>query len=403
MAQGFIGASGCMAYLGALKMREGYIGAARVYSTGNIVTYHVDTGITYQEEVDEGASCLSPKTFTPAKTGWEFVGWRQDTTATASVETSIPMPDAPVTLYAVFKQEVTITCYDGSTAAGGVSGYRYHNNGNILNPTFVLPQTALSGWIARGWSTDTAANGSITYANGASFARDSNITLYGMYQQTITVSYSGNGATGGSTAAQTGTRYYNPGSGAVLNPSFSLQTNGFTRSGYTFSKWALGSAGGTQYAAGASITLAANSTMHAVWGYAGAPFYIVKGYACYYTLGWTLVSTTNATGLRVSNFVNGNPAYTSIGSGTNNDAQPSSFTAVSDSIPTRGNKTIRLSANISSAGGSISINGVSKTLSGTFSETFDISNVSSIKITATGSSWGQTSDPYIQFIEIYLY
>lgn len=284
MAQGFIGASGCMAYLGALKMREGYIGAARVYSTGNIVTYHVDTEITYQEEVDEGASCLSPKTFTPAKTGWEFVGWRQDTTATASVEASIPMPDAPVTLYAVFKQEVTITCYDGSTAAGGVSGYRYHNNGNILNPIFVLPQTALSGWIARGWSTDTAANGSITYANGASFARDSNITLYGMYQQTITVSYSGNGATGGSTAAQTGTRYYNPGSGAVLNPSFSLQTNGFTRSGYTFSKWALGSAGGTQYAAGASITLAASTTVYAVWI---ATNLIVTGNANYITVSGT--------------------------------------------------------------------------------------------------------------------
>lgn len=402
MAQGFIGASGCMAYLGAFKMREGYIGAARVYSAGNIVTYKVGVN-TYQEEVDEGSSCLSPKTFTPALSGWTFVGWRQDTAANGSVLSNLTMGNEPITLYAVFSQIVTVTYYNDSTSARKWSKERYYNTNNISNPTFALTQNAISGWITRGWSTDTAANGSITYANGASFARDSNITLYGMYQQTITVSYSGNGATGGSTAAQTGTRYYNPGSGAVLNPSFSLQTNGFTRSGYTFSKWALGSAGGTQYAAGASITLAANSTMHAVWVYAGAPFYIVKGYACYYTLGWTLVSTTNATGLRVSNFVNGNPAYTSIGSGTNNDAQPSSFTAVSDSIPTRGNKTIRLSANISSAGGSISINGVSKTLSGTFSETFDISNVSSIKITATGSSWGQTSDPYIQFIEIYLY
>lgn len=345
MAQGFIGASGCMAYLGALKMREGYIGAARVYSAGNVVTYKVGVD-TYQEEIDEGSSCLSPKTFTPALSGWNFVGWRQDTAANGNVLSSLAMGDEPVTLYAVFSQKVTVTYYNDSTSARKWSKERYYNTNNISNPTFVLTQNAISGWTARGWSTDTAANGSITYANGvsftrdsnitlygmyqqtitvtfyngntsaatssgtryynpgggtvvnpsftltqaglsgwtargwststaanggityangASFARDSNITLYGMYQQTITVSYSGNGATGGSTAAQTGTRYYNPGSGAVLNPSFSLQTNGFSRTNYNFSKWAADSAGGTQYAAGASITLAANTTMYAVW------------------------------------------------------------------------------------------------------------------------------------------
>lgn len=409
-----------------------------IYSSGNTVTYHVDAGITYQEEVDKGASCLSPKTFTPAKAGWQFVGWRADTTATSNAyrDPYIPliMGDDPISLYAVFAQDVTVTYYNNSTAAAKTSTSRYYNNGNIVNPSFTLTQTARSGWTARGWSTGTAGNSEITYANGAAFTRDSNITLYGMYQQTITVtyynagtsasvtsgtryynsgsgnvvnptftltqtvlpgwtargwststagnggisynngaaftrdsnitlyglyyqtitltyyngstsaastsgtryynpgssgiidptftltpaslsgwtfrgwatssaaaagiaygsisgtafaasttvyaayhrtitlSYSGNGATGGSTAAQTGTQYWNTGN--ISNPTFTLAANGFARSGYTFSKWALGSAGGTQYAAGASITLSESNTMYAVWISAG--YYAVK-------------------------------------------------------------------------------------------------------------------------------
>lgn len=424
MAKGFIGASGCKAYLGAVKMRKGYIGATRVYSVGNIVTYHVDTGVTYQEEVDEGESCLLPKTFTPSKSGWEFKGWRQDVSPYSDTLTSLVMGDEPITLYAVFVKDVTVTYYNGSITASSTSQYRRYNNGNIINPIFTLTQSGLSGWTARGWSTSTAGNGGISYNNGATFTRDSNITLYGMYQQTITVtyynnsttaattsgtryynsnenvvnpsfkltlaarngwyavgwstgtagdsaiayytgtsferdsdstlygiyyqsitmtyyngsttaaeiiggryynsgsgdvvnprfkltpatlsgwtfrgwatssaatagiayssisntvftsnttvyaaysqtitlSYSGNGSTGGSTAAQTGTRYWNTGN--VSNPSFTLSANGFAKSGYTFSKWALGSTSGTQYAAGASVTLSANTTMYALW------------------------------------------------------------------------------------------------------------------------------------------
>lgn len=165
-------------------MRIGCIGATRVYSAGNTVTYHVDTGVTYQEEVDEGESCLLPKTFTPSKSEWTFVGWRSDGTPNGNVVSSLAMEDAPITLYAVFRQTITLT-------------------------------------------------------------------------------YNGNGNTGGSTATQTGTRYWNTGN--VSNPSFALSENGFAKSGYTFSKWALDSASGTQYAAGASVALSANATMYAVW------------------------------------------------------------------------------------------------------------------------------------------
>lgn len=170
--------------IGNRKAKEAYQGATKVYSSGNIVTYCVDTGVAYQEEVDDGASCLSPKTFVPTKSGWAFVGWRQDKTASASVLGSLVMKSNPVTLYAVFRQ-------------------------------------------------------------------------------TITLSYSGNGNTGGSTEGQTGYRYYN--NENVINPSFTLRENGFTKTDYNFNKWAMGSTSGTQYAAGEIVTLSASTTFYAVW------------------------------------------------------------------------------------------------------------------------------------------
>ncbi len=184
MAKGFLGGTGYKAYLGAVKLKAGYIGAQRVYSAGNVVTYYVDTNLIKREEVDSGASCLAPKTFTPAKSGWIFVGWRQDTAANGTVLTSKVMGDAPITLYAVFRQ-------------------------------------------------------------------------------TITLSYAGNTNNSGSTAAQTGTRYYN--NGKIASPTFALRANGFVKNYYTWVSWALGSASGTRYAAGAYVTLSANTTFYAVW------------------------------------------------------------------------------------------------------------------------------------------
>lgn len=439
--------------VGNQKVKKAFLGEAQVYSSGNIVTYQVDSNLSYKEEVEYGVSCLAPKSFTPAKSGWTFVGWRSDTAANSSVLTSRIMGDDPITLYAVFQQAITVTYYNGSVSASSSAGKRLYNNGKIANPSFTLSQAALSGWTARGWSTSNAANGGITYNNGAAFTRDSNVTLYGMYQaavtvtyyngsttaskstgtryycpgsgkianpsftlnqaalsgwtargwsasgtansgitynngaaftrdsnvtlfgmyqqtitltlyngsnsaanqsrtryhcpgsgstvnpaftvtpaalsgwsfngwaassgataaiayssisntafsanttlygrysQTITLSYNGNGASGGSTAAQTGTRYWNTGN--VANPSFTLRANGFTRTGYTWSKWAFGSAGGTQYANGATVTLGANAVFYALW--VAAPHTIAPN-----SVTWTKTREAYATDVNIT-------------------------------------------------------------------------------------------------------
>lgn len=179
-----VGSSKAKLYIGSSKVKKAYLGTQLIYSAGNIVTYVVDTNVSYQEEVDEGASCLSPKTFTPSKSGWMFVGWRENATVSSSVLSSKVMGDSPITLYAVFRASVT-------------------------------------------------------------------------------VSYNGNGSTSGSTSSQSDYRYYN--NGDTSNPTFTLRSNGFTRTNYSFYRWRLNSASGTAYNVGASYTASANATFYAEW------------------------------------------------------------------------------------------------------------------------------------------
>ncbi len=248
-------------FLGNQKVKKAYLGDVKVYSSGNIVTYMVDSGVTYREEVDEGASCLSPKTFTPTKNGWTFAGWREDKTANGSVLTNKVMGDAPVTLYAVFKQDVTLTLYNGSASPTPHYFSRYYNNAQILNPTYKIPQVGKSGWTARGWSTSNAANGAIAYAHNATITIDKNITLWGCYHKNVTMRYDGGGATGGSTATQSGTVYYNS-SGQQLGATFSLSGCGYSRNGYYFQGWSYDS---QVVQPGNAITITDSTYVTATW------------------------------------------------------------------------------------------------------------------------------------------
>lgn len=85
---------------GTHKVAKIYCQNSVIYSSGNIITYHVDTGVVYQEEVDEGESCLSPSFTVPAKPGYTFLGWADS--KGGAVLTSKVMGDDPITLYAVY-------------------------------------------------------------------------------------------------------------------------------------------------------------------------------------------------------------------------------------------------------------------------------------------------------------
>lgn len=175
-------------YNGNVKIGQIYKGNKLVYQSAFRITYVIDTGREYVEKVVPKKTILSPSTFTPAKEGWTFVGWRSDKTASSTVLTEA-YSTGHTTLYAVFKQ--TVTCNFKSSSTQKASGTRYYNNGTLVNATITVPNgVALSGWTWRGWSAagDTGAAASVKYANGAKISNvASSATYYGLYVRTYTI------------------------------------------------------------------------------------------------------------------------------------------------------------------------------------------------------------------------
>lgn len=296
--------------LGDVGISRMYLGDVKVYSSGNTVTYYVDADNYITEEWDSGMDVLNPSTFEPQKTGWTFVGWRADTKANKNVLSEKIMEDTPIVLYAVFQKKVTVTYYNNSTTASTSAKNRYYNNGNIVNPSFTLTQEDISGWVENGWSTNEEPDAATKYNNATEFERSSNITLYGKYYKTVTLSYDGNDATSGSVSSHSGIVHKNY-AGEILGATFTLKNSGFTKTYYKFVKWARGSVNGTQYNAGATVTISGNATFYAIWNAAtwitGSKFVLdpktftkVSGDAnMSYTSPATIISATGDYGTRI--------------------------------------------------------------------------------------------------------
>ena len=243
-----------------------------VWSAGAIVTYVLDTfngAVTsYTEDVDNGASCLAPTTFDPqdfadstwSGNGWVFVGWREDTRASSNVLSSKIMGTEPITLYAVFKQTITVG-YTDNNGRNTTSDTRYYNNGNFVNPSFTLYQQGASGWTSRGWSTSNQGDASITYLNGATFERNKSVELYALYQKNVRLTTVVNGTS----SYVDKTMYWAP-AGEVI-PTFAVSNP--TISGATFKGWSVTAGNATvSYSSLASgIKLSSNLTVYAVVTY----------------------------------------------------------------------------------------------------------------------------------------
>jgi uncharacterized repeat protein (TIGR02543 family) len=159
-------------------------------------------------------------------------------------------------------QTYTVT-YDGNGSTGGTvptDGNAYHANDTItvMDNTGSLEKTryAFAGW-------NTAADGSGTsYAAAATFPITANITLYAQWTllPTYTVTYDGNGSTGG-TAPADGNAYL-----ASDTVTVKGNTGSLTKTGFDFAGWNTAADGsGTNYAAGATFPMTANTTLYAKW------------------------------------------------------------------------------------------------------------------------------------------
>ncbi|HNX58263.1 MAG TPA: InlB B-repeat-containing protein, partial [Spirochaetota bacterium] len=139
---------------------------------------------------------------------------------------------------------------DETEYASGESVTVLGNTGNLVKGSLAFV----------GWNTSSDGSGS-AYAAGSSFEISSNITLYAQWSSapTFSVTYNGNGNTGGSVPVD--------GNAYLSGASVTAENKGtLVKSGFTFVGWNTAANGsGLSYAAGASFAISSNITLYAQW------------------------------------------------------------------------------------------------------------------------------------------
>jgi uncharacterized repeat protein (TIGR02543 family) len=200
--------------------------------------------------------------------GHHFAGWNTaaDGSGTAYTDGASYAFGSDVTLYAQWTLDTYTVSYSDNGSTGGsaptdpASPHGYGTTVTVLGNTGNLAKT---GFTFAGWNT--AADGTGTaYAGAATFPQPaSNVTLFAQWTvNSYTVSYSGNGSSGGSPPTDSGSPHVFGTTVTVLG-----NTGNLAKTGYTFAGWNTAANGaGTSYAAGGTFPQpAANVTLYAVW------------------------------------------------------------------------------------------------------------------------------------------
>ena len=167
-----------------------FVGEDRVYAAGVKVTYQIDTGYALERTVPdrEDAIAAAPPAVLE---GYTFVGWRQDDSPEKKVLTEyIITSEEPVTLYAVFKKQMTIGLMpNGGTlaetgAAESFTAFCYYNNGNAQSEPTTVPASPYTqkNMSFCGWSIDSLSTPS--YKPGEKGVFPAEAALYAMWVTT---------------------------------------------------------------------------------------------------------------------------------------------------------------------------------------------------------------------------
>ena len=164
-----------------------FVGEDRVYAAGVKVTYQIDTGYSLERTVpdrEDAIAAAPPATLE----GYTFVGWRQDDSAEKKVLSEfIISSEEPVTLYAVFKKQMTIGLMpNGGTlaetgATESFTAYCYYNNGNAQSEPITVPASPYTrkNMSFCGWSADSLSTPS--YKPGEMGVFPAEAVLYAMW------------------------------------------------------------------------------------------------------------------------------------------------------------------------------------------------------------------------------
>lgn len=245
--------------------------------TGNVTVYAKWTANGYTVKYDAGGGNgtmsdqkftfdvpqnLSPNTFT--RDGYTFTDWKRADTGDSytdgqQVSNLTSTPNGVVTLVAQWTPNQAAINYNANPPTGRTPGGQ--GTANWTGHTGDTPTIGQNGWTVdgytfTGWNTQAGGKGQ-AYAPGTKWAANGTLTLYAQWTPgEASLSYDGNGATGGKTDPQTG----------KTDEKINVRDNGFTRDGYTFVTWnTQADCKGNAVKPNSEWTLRGSSTLYACW------------------------------------------------------------------------------------------------------------------------------------------
>lgn len=205
---------------------------------------------------------LSPNAFT--RDGYTFTGWKRADTGDSytdgqQVSNLTSTPNGIVTMIAQWTPNPASINYDPNPPTGRTPGGQ--GTANWTGHTGDTQAIGANGWTVDGYTFigwNTSADGKGTaYAPGTTWTANGTLTLYAQWTPgQASLTYDGNGATGGKTDPQTG----------KTDEKINVRDNGFTRDGYTFVTWnTQAGCKGKAVNPGDEWTLQGSSTLYACW------------------------------------------------------------------------------------------------------------------------------------------
>lgn len=169
-------------------------------------------------------------------------------------------------MYAIWKKEFVVRFYSNKDVADERPFTLYNATNSTTLKAIDIP--TVSGLEKNTWSSSSSGI-SNNWNVGVERTVSKNENWYAAYKYTVTISYNCNGTgCSGSTTNSTGTAhriYYGKDKSNTVSAAVTLSGNGFTRTGYNFKTWRIGSASGTEKAPGESYSTNKNITAYADW------------------------------------------------------------------------------------------------------------------------------------------
>jgi uncharacterized repeat protein (TIGR02543 family) len=276
------------------------------------------SGVVPNPTVGSGLVTLATNSGALAKNGNSYMGWNTAIDGSGAFY-AVGDPytlSTDITLYAVWLPTTYSVTYVGNGNTGGavpvdITAYSSGGTVSVLGPNTLVN----AGYTFGGW----ALGGLAIYAPGSTFTITGNTVLTAIWTPNVvyTITYSGNGYSGGSVPSPT------IGSGLV---TLATNSGALVKSGFSFAGWNTAFDGsGTAYAVGSPYTLNANITLYAVWIGGGITNYTITYNGNGFTSGTAPSSTvglgsvtlaTNSGSLARSGYTFGGWNTVTDGSGT---------------------------------------------------------------------------------------